>query len=40
MGVYCYQQVRERNPRRKAVLVMDTETALRFLFDAAHGSEF
>jgi hypothetical protein len=27
------------NPRRKAVLVMDTRAALRFLFDAAHGSE-
>ena len=26
--------------RRKAVLVMDTETAMRFLFDAAHGNEF
>lgn len=28
------------NPRRKAVLVMDTEAAMRFLFDAAHGNEF
>lgn len=28
------------NPRRKAVLVMDREAAMRFLFDAAHGNEF
>ena len=28
------------NPRRKAVLVMDTEAAMRFLFNAAHGNEF
>lgn len=28
------------NPRRKAVLVMDTEAAMAFLFDAAHGNEF
>ena len=28
------------NTRRKAVLVMDTETAMSFLFDAAHGKEF
>lgn len=28
------------NPRRKAVLVMDKEAAMRFLFDAAHGNEF
>lgn len=28
------------NPRRKAVLVMDSEAAMRFLFDSAHGNEF
>lgn len=28
------------NPRRKAVLVMDMEAAMSFLFDAAHGNEF
>ena len=27
------------NPGRMAVLVMDTEAAMRFLFDAAHGRE-
>ena len=28
------------NHRRKAVLVMDTEAAMAFLFDSAHGKEF
>lgn len=28
------------NPRRKAVLVMDREAAMAFLFDSAHGNEF
>lgn len=37
------KQMREffnENPRRKAVLVMDREAAMHFLFDAAHGNEF
>ncbi len=34
----CFELFRA-NPKCKAVLVMDTEAAMRFLFDAAHGNE-
>lgn len=35
----AYEFFRE-NPRRKAVLVMDMEAAMSFLFDASNGNEF